>query len=77
MNKERRKVCEEIIDQLRTLKKQVEEVRNEEKQAFSFLPDSIQHSERGQDMKENIEAIDDAADNIDRAMWKLQNVIES
>jgi len=77
MNKERRKVCEEIIDQLRTLKKQVEEVRNEEKQAFSFLPDSIQYSERGWDMKDNIKALDDAADNIDRAMWKLQNVIES
>lgn len=77
MNKERRKVCEEIIDKLRTLKKQVEEVRNEENQAFSFLPDSIQYSERGQDMGENIEALEDAADNIDRAMWKLQNVIES
>lgn len=77
MNKERRKAIEEIIDQLQTLKLQVADIRNEENQAFSFLPDSIQYSERGQDMKDNIEAIDDAADNIDRAMWKLQNVIES
>lgn len=77
MDKEQRKAIEEIIDQLQTLKKQVEEVRNEEKQAFSFLPYSIQFSERGQDMKENIEAIEDAVDNIDRAMWKLQNVIEN
>lgn len=77
MNKERRKAIEEIIDKLRTLKLQVADIRNEEKQAFSFLPDNIQYSERGQDMRDNIENLEDAADNIDRAIWKLQNVIES
>ena len=41
MNKERRKAIEEIIDQLGTLKEQIESVSEEESEAYDNLPESI------------------------------------
>ena len=76
MNKARRKAIEEIIDQLGTLKEQIESVSEEEQEAFDNLPESIQYSERGDAMDEYITDLDDAASSIDDVMSTLQDIIE-
>ena len=76
MNKARRKAIEEIIDQLGTLKEQLECISEEEQEAFDNLPESIQYSERGEAMGEYVTDLDDAASSIDDVMSTLQDIIE-
>ena len=76
MNKARRKAIEEIIDQMGTLKEQIESVCEEEQEAYDNLPESIQYSERGDSMSDYITDLDDAASSIDDVMSTLQDIIE-
>ena len=76
MNKARRKAIEEIIDQLGTLKEQIESVCEEEQEAYDNLPESIQYSERGEAMSETTTDLEDAASSIDDVMSTLQDIIE-
>ena len=76
MNKARRKAIEEIIDQLGTLKEQIENISELEQEAYDNLPESIQYSERGETMSANISDLDDAASSIDDVMSTLQDIIE-
>ncbi len=76
MNKARRKAIEEIIDQLGTLKEQIESVCEEEQEAYDNLPESIQYSERGEAMSEMTTDLEDAASSIDDVMSTLQDIIE-
>ena len=76
MNKARRKAIEEIIDQLGTLKEQIESVCEEEQEAYDNLPESIQYSERGEAMSEAASDLEDAASSIDDLMSTLQDIIE-
>jgi ABC-type transporter Mla subunit MlaD len=76
MNKARRKAIEEIIDQLGTLKEQIESVCEEEQEAYDNLPESIQYSERGEAMSEAASDLEDAASSIDDVMSTLQDIIE-
>lgn len=76
MNKSRRKAIEEIIDQLGILTEQVESIIVEEQEAFDNMPTSIQYSERGDAIGDNINDLDDAKSNIDDVMSILQDIIE-
>ena len=76
MNKARRKAIEEIIDQLGTLKEQIESVCEEEQEAYDNLPESIQYSERGEAMSDAASDLEDAASSIDDVMSTLQDIIE-
>ena len=76
MNKARRKAIEEIIDQMGTLKEQIESVCEEEQEAYDNLPESIQYSERGEAMSEAASDLEDAASSIDDVMSTLQDIIE-
>lgn len=76
MNKARRKAIEEIIDQLGTLKEQIESVCEEEQEAYDNLPESIKYSERGEAMSEMTTDLEDAASSIDDVMSTLQDIIE-
>lgn len=53
MNKERRKKLSDICNLL-------EEVRDEEQEALDNLPESLQLTEKGENMERNIDAIEDA-----------------
>lgn len=76
MNKERRKAIEEIIDQLGTLKEQLESISEEEQQAFDNLPEPFQDSERGDAMMEAVSDMEYATSSIDDVMSTLQDIIE-
>ena len=47
MNKQRRKKVEGVFDQLQAMIMELEEIRDEEQDAFDNLPEGIQESERG------------------------------
>jgi predicted PurR-regulated permease PerM len=76
MNKARRKAIEEIIDQIGTLKEQLESITEEEQEAFDNLPESIQYSERGDAMGEGITDLEQASSDLEDIMTNLQDIIE-
>ena len=70
MNATRRKRIQEAIEQLDELKTIIEELHDEEQEAYDNLPESFQESERG-------EAMDAVADNLDSAMSSMEEVLDS
>lgn len=76
MNKTRRKLIEKIIEQLETLKDEVESITEEEQEAYDNLPDGIQDSEKGETMYEAISDLEDASSNFDDIIDTLQDIIE-
>jgi division protein CdvB (Snf7/Vps24/ESCRT-III family) len=76
MNKERRNEIQKCIDELEDIKSRLESVRDSEDEAFSNLPDSLQYSEKGDIMQENVDQLDDATGQIDDVLDILQEIIE-
>lgn len=70
MNATRRKRIQEAIEQLDELKTIIEELHDEEQEAYDNLPESFQESERG-------EAMEAAAGNLDSAMSSMEEVLDS
>ena len=78
MNKQRRarlenlkERLEEILEQIDDIKSELEEVKDEEQEAYDNLPESIQYSDRGCNMEENISDLEYAYDSED-----LQEIID-
>lgn len=72
MNKIRRKELARIVAKLETLealrleiKEELEAVHEEEQEAFDNLPESLQESERGQQMQECLDAMENALDDLE------------
>lgn len=68
MNKDRRKRIQDIKDQLIDLQTDIEEIKDEEQEAYDNLPESLQDGEKGEKMY-------DAIDNLDSAYSSLEDVI--
>lgn len=78
MNKQRRNTLSKIIDQIETLKitfetlksetenirDQIDSERDNEQESFDNLPESLQQGERGQDMEQAINHLDEASTTI-------------
>ena len=65
MNAARRKRLAEAVDLIASAKEIIEEVREEEQEAFGNMPESIQGSERGEEMEGFIGKLENAADDLD------------
>lgn len=90
MNKTRRKglleqadKLEHLMAELVTLKEGIGELKEQEEECYDSLPESLQDSERGCDMEENInqldevvDALDSVNDELDEAFSTLNEVIE-
>lgn len=76
MNKERRSRINQIISELESLKYDIENVGEEEQEAYDNLPESIQYSKRGESMSDNVSDLEDAASNLDDIISTLQDIIE-
>lgn len=74
MNKARRKRIENIISKLEDLSAEIEEVMNEEQEAYGNLPESIQCSEKGENMEEYIASLDDAMNYVSDAISSLEEI---
>lgn len=77
MNAARRKEIERAIDLLYQAKEIIENVRDDEQDAYDNMPESLQNSERGERMSENVDALDNAADyDIEDIITNLNEIIE-
>ncbi len=65
MNKLRRKRIAEAIELMERAREILETVAEEEQEAFDNMPESLQSSERGETMEENIYAIEEVLDGLD------------
>ncbi len=70
MNKQRRTRLEKLIAQLEDIQVELQDISTEERDAYDNLPDSLQDTERGQQMEEN-------ADNLDYADSDFENLLDS
>lgn len=76
MNKNRRAMLEEVIEKLSEAKTMLEDIKDEEQEAYENMPESLQGSERGEAMSDNIYKMDDAWESIDTAMNNLQEIVD-
>ena len=76
MNAKRRKELESIISEFEKLKERVDLVLEEEQEARSNLPDSLEDSDRAYAMDDNISDLENSSSNIQDAIDEIQEVIE-
>ena len=60
MNKVRRNELQKALDHLSEAKELLENVRNEEQDAFDNLPEGLQNADKGQAMEQAVQYLDEA-----------------
>lgn len=75
MNKQRRKQIEKAIGLLSEARAILEEVTDEEQEAFDNLPEGLQQSERGELMDEGISRLIDVYETIEEHETELDDII--
>ena len=76
MNKDRRDRIAKIKEALEDLRGQIEDLQSEEREAFDNMPESLQQSERGQDVEATVDALQSAYDAADEAITNLETASE-
>ena len=64
MNAQRRKALAEAIDFIYKAHSILETVKDEEQEAYDNLPESIQYSDRGEQMSENVDNLDEIYESL-------------
>ena len=75
MNSKRRNSIRKIKEGLSRLVNYLEELRDEEDEAYDNMPEQFQDSERGEIMQTAIEALDNAADWLQEAIDELERIV--
>lgn len=75
MNKARRKALEKISDKLMELQVDLQYVHEEEEEAFDNMPESLQESERGDEMQEALSTMENADGAIQEAIDYLSDLL--
>lgn len=76
MNRGRRKRLQEVYDALEEQPTALEEIRDEEQESYDNYPESLQESERGQALYENVDSLDSAYNDLESLMESIQEVLE-
>lgn len=76
MNNERRKELARAHHLLEAARTIIISAKDEEDQAHDNLPDSLQDSEKGQKLSDNVDALDEIADSIEEHQTALLDIIE-
>lgn len=74
MNKTRRKTISKIVDQLAKISDELENIQNEEEEAYENLPENLQCSQIADDMSGYIDLLSDATQNINDARDYLEEI---
>ena len=77
MNRAQRKKIEELITGLEDIQSQLEILAEEEQEKFENLPDSLQESEKGQQLEAVAESLNEQADVLLDVMGGLGEIIEA
>lgn len=75
MNNKRRKAIKRAYDLIVEAKETIEICLEEEQECYDNLPESIQESERGEEMENNVEQLQECSDNLDYATDALEEFI--
>jgi len=73
MNNTRRKQISEIIEQLESIKGDIEALRGEEQGYIDAMPENLQGSERAESAEEAISNLDLAMENMDECISCLED----
>lgn len=76
MNARRRKTIAAIIAALEDLQPSLDEVAEEEREAFDNLPESLQDSDRGQSMSASADCLEEAQSSLEEVLDQLQEALE-
>lgn len=76
MNKTKRNRLEKIQAQIESLIYEIDEIRDEEDEAYNNLPEGIQDSEKGEDMYDNISDLEEISMSLCDVTEIIQNIIE-
>lgn len=74
MNKARRAILTKVCDSLANLQEEVSAVRDEEEEAMENMPESLQGSERYEQMEEVAGVLEEANDLFDELTEKLKEI---
>lgn len=75
MNKERRKRLEKTIATLEEQIAEIESICEEEQEAYANMPESLQDSDNGQAIYENVDTLETAASDLEDIINNLQEVL--
>lgn len=75
MNKKRRKRLEDVIDILNDLSMEIELIREEEQEAYDNMPESLQLSEKGETIEENVSVLEDAQTDVETIIENLNEIL--
>lgn len=76
MNKARKQHIEAVINRIGELQAELEGIRDEEQNAYDNMPESIQESERGEKMCQNIDDLEYAFSALEEAAEYLNDVAQ-
>lgn len=71
MNKERREELLDVVQSLDEAIDRLEEIRDDEQDAFDSMPEGLQYSSRGDAMQEAIDTLDAFGDEIAKISSKI------
>ena len=74
MNKHRRTVIAELLEQLIEICDNLEAVKDEEEEALENFPENLRYSERGEAMQEAFDNLEEAHGAISEAVDLLQSI---
>lgn len=76
MNANRRKALQKVIELIERAKCQLEELKDQEQEAFDNMPESLQYSEIGENMDRAISYLDDSFSELESAIENINSAIE-
>ena len=77
MNAKRRKRLEDALSLLEQAIDIINEIRDEEEDAYNNLPEGIKESERGEQMSVNVSTLEDAATSIEEAAGSINETLDA
>ncbi len=76
MNNSRRKSLAQIVNSLEVLKYQVEKLHEKEQEAYDNLPESLQTSDKGQNLEASAYNLEQAIDTFDYVIDSINEAAE-
>lgn len=74
MNKKRREKVTDAFELVRKVQELLQEVKEEEQEALDNLPDSLRDSEKGEQMQEYVELLEEAEGYLDDAASVIEQI---
>lgn len=74
MNKDRRKRLASLLEQLRPLSSDLDDIRTEEQDAYDAMPENFQNSDKGTDAEQIVDTLDTAAADLSLLIEQLEGI---